>query len=122
MEQKYSIYQWTERIQGIQISVEKNKMSYGPLGATDGLNGSAKSTENGEAGKYEEISSYGLIGNMITSAHISQQGSIDWFCYPYFDSPSIFGSILDHDKGGHFKICANAAKSVQSYWPGLQIF
>ena len=31
-------------------------------------------------------------------------GCIDWWCYPHFDSPSIFGAILDDEKGGHFTI------------------
>ncbi|MBE9061727.1 glycoside hydrolase family 15 protein [cf. Phormidesmis sp. LEGE 11477] len=54
--------------------------------------------------KYQPIEDYGLIGNMRTTALIGLNGSIDWFCHPRHDSPSIFGSILDAEKGGHFKI------------------
>jgi len=43
---------------------------------------------------------YGAIGNCRTAALISEKGSIDWFCIPEFDSPSIFAKILDKDKGG----------------------
>ncbi len=43
---------------------------------------------------------YGAIGNCRTAALISSQGSIDWLCFPDFDSPSVFAKILDADKGG----------------------
>lgn len=43
---------------------------------------------------------YGAVGNCRTAALISNQGSIDWFCFPDFDSPSVFAKILDKDKGG----------------------
>ena len=44
---------------------------------------------------YQPIENYGIIGNMRTVALIAMNGSIDWYCYPHFDSPSIFGAILD---------------------------
>ncbi len=47
---------------------------------------------------------YGIIGNCRTSALVSLEGSIDWFCFPKFDSPSAFARILDEKKGGHFDI------------------
>ncbi|HEY0494028.1 MAG TPA: glycoside hydrolase family 15 protein [Candidatus Dormibacteraeota bacterium] len=47
---------------------------------------------------------YGLIGNCETAALVSQGGAIDWFCYPRFDSPSIFAGILDRQRGGTFRI------------------
>ena len=43
-----------------------------------------------------------MIGNIRTVALVSKNGSIDWFCFPYFDSPSIFCAILDDEKGGRF--------------------
>ena len=49
---------------------------------------------------YQPIENYGIIGNMRTVALVGMNGSIDWYCYPYFDSPSIFGAILDDKKGG----------------------
>src|SRR3954451_14809702 len=49
------------------------------------------------------IADHGLIGDLQTSALISTDGTIDWLCAPRFDSPSIFGSLLDGD-GGHFRV------------------
>lgn len=43
---------------------------------------------------------YGVIGNCRTAALISAKGSIDWCCFPDFDSPSVFARILDEEKGG----------------------
>ena len=43
---------------------------------------------------------YGVIGNCRTAALISQNGNIEWLCFPDFDSPSIFASMLDREKGG----------------------
>ncbi len=47
---------------------------------------------------------YGLIGNGQINALISNQGSLDWCCMPTFDSPSVFGAILDKEVGGTFRI------------------
>jgi GH15 family glucan-1,4-alpha-glucosidase len=49
---------------------------------------------------YQPIEDYGLIGNMHTVAMVGTNGSIDWLCFPHFDSPSLFASILDDAKGG----------------------
>jgi len=53
---------------------------------------------------YKPISDYGIIGNMLSCALISKDGSIDWCCFPRFDSPSVFAAILDDVKGGKFTI------------------
>jgi alpha,alpha-trehalase len=45
---------------------------------------------------------YGAVGNCRSAALISDKGSIDWFCFPDFDSPSIFAKLLDEEKGGCF--------------------
>ncbi len=42
---------------------------------------------------YQPIENYGIIGNMRTVALVGMNGSIDWYCYPHFDSPSVFGAI-----------------------------
>lgn len=51
------------------------------------------------------IEQYGLIGNCRTAALVSDQGSIDWYCVPRFDAPSLFAKILDPRRGGSFSIC-----------------
>ncbi|MEO7110764.1 MAG: glycoside hydrolase family 15 protein, partial [Polyangiaceae bacterium] len=50
------------------------------------------------------IKNHGLIGNMRSAALVSTSGEIDFFCYPEFDSPSIFASLLDREKGGSFSL------------------
>ncbi len=54
--------------------------------------------------RYKPIESYGLIGDLHTVALIGMDGSMDFLCFPRFDSPSIFGALLDADKGGRFQI------------------
>ncbi|KAF4615618.1 hypothetical protein D9613_012891 [Agrocybe pediades] len=54
--------------------------------------------------EYLPIAHHGLIGNLRTAALVSIDGSIESYCVPNFDSPSVFARILDKDKGGHFSI------------------
>jgi GH15 family glucan-1,4-alpha-glucosidase len=72
---------------------------------------------------YQPIENYGIIGNMRTIALVGMNGSIDWYCYPHFDSPSIFGAILDDKKGGRFQISADAdgVRHKQFYWPSTNV-
>ena len=59
---------------------------------------------------------YGIIGNCKSSALINEDSSIEWCCLPQFDSPSVFGKILDQKKGGSFKIlCDNSYSITQKY-------
>ena len=54
------------------------------------------------SGAYHPIENYGVIGNLQTVALIGMDASIDFLCFPYFDSPSIFASLLDSERGGRF--------------------
>ena len=53
---------------------------------------------------YRKISDYGIIGNLRTVALVGLNGSVDWLCFPYLDSPSVFGALLDSKKGGRFAL------------------
>lgn len=53
---------------------------------------------------YKDIEDYGIIGNLETCALVGDNGSIDWLCFPYLESPSLFAAILDNERGGHFSI------------------
>jgi len=72
---------------------------------------------------YQAIENYGVIGNMHTAALVGINGSIDWYCPPNFDSPSVFGAILDDVQGGRFQISpmADQMRCKQSYWPSTNI-
>ena len=72
---------------------------------------------------YQPIENYGIIGNMRTVALVGMNGSIDWYCYPNFDSPSIFGAVLDDKKGGRFQISSEAkgVRHKQFYWPSTNV-
>ena len=69
--------------------------------------------------RYPNISDHGLIGDLQTAALVTTDGTVDWFCCPRFDSPSIFASLLDADKGGYFRIAPDTDKyrSQQLYFP-----
>ncbi len=67
---------------------------------------------------YKGIGEYGIIGNGLTLAHVGVDGSIDWMCLPFLDSPSVFAAILDDRKGGRFSLQPSAQwDSVQNYLP-----
>ncbi len=73
---------------------------------------------------YQPIENYGIIGDMHTCALVGMNGSIDWFCCPHFDSPSVFAALLDHKKGGRFQIApikTQAVKHRQFYWPDTNV-
>ena len=54
--------------------------------------------------RYPNISEHGLIGDLQTCALVTSDGTVDFFCCPRFDSPSVFASLLDAEKGGFFSI------------------
>jgi GH15 family glucan-1,4-alpha-glucosidase len=72
---------------------------------------------------YQPIENYGVIGDMNTIALICLNGSIDFMCYPEFDSPSIFAALLDKNKGGFFRITPqmHEVKNIQMYLPETNV-
>ncbi|HLL83356.1 MAG TPA: glycoside hydrolase family 15 protein [Longimicrobium sp.] len=72
---------------------------------------------------YQPIQNYGIIGDLRTVALVSIEGSIDWFCFPHFDSPSVFAALLDDKKGGHFRISprTDGVTCKQLYWPETNV-
>jgi len=80
--------------------------------------GPAQKPVSGSHG-YKPIENYGIIGDLHTIALVGMDGSIDWCCLPHFDSPSLFASLLDCQKGGFFKIApARCTVEKQMYLPG----
>jgi len=69
--------------------------------------------------RYPRISDHGLIGDLQTAALVATDGTIDFFCCPRFDSPTVFASLLDADKGGYFRITpvSESYVSKQLYFP-----
>ena len=72
---------------------------------------------------YPPIADHGLIGDLQTAALVTAGGSIDWFCAPRFDSPSIFGALLDQKNGGHLTLrpLTGGYTSRQLYLPGTAV-
>lgn len=76
----------------------------------------------GDDRDYIPIADHGLIGNLRTAALVSLDGSIESYCVPHFDSPSVFARILDKDKGGHFSITPTIPfTSKQNYLPSSNV-
>ncbi len=57
-----------------------------------------------DASGYLPIAEHGLIGDLHTVALVGTDGTIDWYCCPRFDAPSLFGAILDKERGGYWAI------------------
>ena len=72
---------------------------------------------------YPAISDHGLIGDLQTTALVATDGTIDWFCTPRFDSPSVFASLLDQERGGRFSIAPSNDEytTKQLYFPDTAI-
>ncbi|RZU72534.1 GH15 family glucan-1,4-alpha-glucosidase [Micromonospora kangleipakensis] len=72
---------------------------------------------------YPAVEAHGLIGDLQTAALVAMDGTLDWFCAPRFDSPSVFGGLLDRHSGGYFKVSPDGVDytSKQLYLPGTPI-
>jgi GH15 family glucan-1,4-alpha-glucosidase len=72
---------------------------------------------------FQAIENYGVIGNMQSIALVGMNGSIDFLCYPDFDSPTVFAALLDDQKGGSFQIQPELTnmRVRQLYLPGTNI-
>jgi len=66
---------------------------------------------------YQPIAEHGLIGDLHTVALVDTDGRIDWYCCPRFDSPSVFASLLDDERGGHYTI-----RPADPGWSAKQLY
>ena len=64
----------------------------------------------------QKINDYAIIGNGRSAALISRKGSIDWLCWPRFDSPSLFARLIDQESGGHWKIAPVLPLKIRRYY------
>ena len=73
--------------------------------------------------RYPPIEEHGVIGDLHTVALVATDGTIDWYCCPSFDSPSVFASILDADRGGRYRIAPahTGARTKQLYFPDTNV-
>jgi GH15 family glucan-1,4-alpha-glucosidase len=73
--------------------------------------------------RYLPIAEHALIGDLHTVALVGTDGTIDWYCCPRFDSPSVFAAILDADRGGLFRIAPECDEwsSKQLYLPDTNV-
>ncbi len=74
-------------------------------------------------GTYLPIAEHGLVGDLHTVALVGTNGTIDWYCCPSFDSPSVFGAILDKDRGGFYSLrpTGDDWTSKQLYFPDTNV-
>ncbi|MFF4029708.1 glycoside hydrolase family 15 protein [Streptomyces sviceus] len=71
---------------------------------------------------YLPIAEHGLIGDLRSVALVGTDGTIDWYCCPSFDAPSVFASILDAERGGSFELAATVpARTKQFYFPDTNV-
>lgn len=68
------------------------------------------------------IADYALIGDCRSAALVSRDGSVDWLCWPRFDSPPLFGALLDDERGGSWRLGPCAPATVERrYRPGTNV-
>ncbi|MFJ9733458.1 glycoside hydrolase family 15 protein [Streptomyces sp. NPDC101169] len=78
--------------------------------------------ESSRSPRYLPIAEHGLIGDLRSVALVGANGTIDWYCSPSFDSPSVFASILDAERGGSFELAAAVpGRTKQFYFPDTNV-
>lgn len=71
---------------------------------------------------YAPIGSYGVVGDGQAAALVAEDGAVEWFCAPRFDSPSIFGALIDAERGGRFVLQPSSPfESQQRYLPNTNV-
>ncbi|HKF79255.1 MAG TPA: trehalase-like domain-containing protein, partial [Thermoleophilaceae bacterium] len=72
---------------------------------------------------YLPIAEHGIIGDLHTVALVGADGTIDWYCCPHFDSPSVFGAVLDRERGGYYRIApaTEGWTQKQLYFPDTNV-
>src|ERR1043166_6773509 len=90
---------------------------------TESLLVPAPATVGAAVGGYLPIAEHGVIGDLRTIALVGTEGTIDWYCPGAFDAPSVFGSILDVEKGGYYRIApaGDGWTSKQLYFPDTNV-
>jgi GH15 family glucan-1,4-alpha-glucosidase len=82
----------------------------------------SKGHEEAMSDQTPKIGDYAIIGDCRSAALISRGGSLDWLCWPRFDSPAVFAAILDADRGGKWTISPSADfRSTRRYVPGSNV-
>src|SRR5712675_282450 len=71
----------------------------------------------------QSIENHGIVGNLRTAALIGLYGAVDFLCWPRFDSPTIFASLLDDERGGCFELIPvlDDARQRQLYLPDTNV-
>ncbi len=87
------------------------------------VNGIFADPEEDAVARYPNIADHGLIGDLQTAALVTTDGVLDWFCCPRFDSPSVFASLLDAERGGFYRIAPDRDDYVarQLYLPDTAV-
>ncbi len=77
---------------------------------------------HGRIDGYAPIADYGAVGDGRTVALIARDGAIDWLCVPDLDSASVFGALLDSERGGRFVLQPEeVCETTRRYLPGTNV-